>query len=483
MKKGFEDRIHDIPLPAKARGEVPGVCSVERSWDGWKLTRRDLMGLVAAGVFAGLPRTARAACTTGAYAHEIVVGSLSFSPDGKTLVSAGRDRFVKFWSIPGGALFRSVATADVPFQVAVSPDGSQIAVAMDNGHLELWPFAGGTKRALQGHTAAVKGVAFTPDGSQLVSVSLDRTTKVWSVANATLVRSFTDSTDTMLQAAVPRAGLLRDVSDGRRAANEALAPAQSYLVTSGTQVYLRSLATGAILRAVAGKAFALNPNGEFLAADDGTKLYMYAFPSLAPNASVVQKQNATSLSYSADGKLLSIAYTGAPAQLYSAPDLTLTLETGASAGANLATAMDPQNQYLAVASGQSILLFGLPSGNVLPVCFMDVAASSPASSGIQYLMGGVVYTAGCTSPIPDGGVCTCDCVPGDCPCVYDTGCSCDSDTGCDCDTDTGCSCDSDTGCECVGDVGCSCDSDYGCGCVDDTGCGCDGDSGCGCDSE
>jgi WD40 repeat protein len=197
----------------------------------------------------------------------------------------------------------------------------------------------------------------------------------------------------------------------------------------------------------------------------------------------VEKQNATSLAFSADGKLLAIAYTDSPARLYSAPDMTLKQEMEANEGPCLSAAMDPQNSYLAVASGKSIRLYALPSGTRVTVCFMDIAASSPVSNCAQYFTGGVVYTVACGAPIPAGIACTCDCVPGNCPCVYDTGCSCVSDSGCGCVNDTGCSCDSDTGCSCVGDVGCSCDGDYGCGCVDDTGCGCDGDYGCGCDGD
>jgi WD40 repeat protein len=492
MKKGFEDRIIGVPLPPRAEGEAPGVSAIERSRDGWRLTRRDLVSLLAAGAFAGLPRTARASCATGAFAHQIQVVSLSFSPDGQTLVSAGSDGYVKFWSLPSGALYRSVAAGQKPVQVAVSPDGSQIAVAMNNGGLELWPFAGGTPRELKGHTAAVEGVAFTPDGSQLVSVGLDRTTKVWSVANATLVESFADSSDVMLHAAVPRTARRRTgAAPGRDAARPSVA-SPAYLATSGAQVYLRSLQTGAIMQAVAGKAFALSPDGQFLAAQDGTKLYMYSLPNLVLNTFLVDKQSASSLSYSADGKLLAVAYTNAAAQIYSAPDLTLKVQTGAGAGPSYATAMDPQNKYLAVAAGRSIQLYQLPAASLLPTCFMDLAASAPGCSGIQYRYGGVVYTVGCGVALPSGAVCTCDCVPGGCSCVSDNGCGCDADVGCACDSDvgcscvsdTGCACDSDVGCDCVGDVGCSCDSDYGCGCVDDTGCGCDGDSGgCGCDGD
>ena len=100
-RKRFEDRILGFPLPPDQAGETPSVSAVERGPDGWRLTRRSLMGLIAAGAFAGLPRLARAqTCSAGAFAHQALLESLSFFPDGNTLVSAGRDSFVKFWTIP-----------------------------------------------------------------------------------------------------------------------------------------------------------------------------------------------------------------------------------------------------------------------------------------------------------------------------------------------------------------------------------------------
>lgn len=483
-KKRFEDRILGFPLPPSQAGETPGVSAVERSADGWRLTRRSLMGLIAAGAFAGLPRLARAqTCSAGAFAHQALLESLGFFPDGHTLVSAGRDSFVKFWTIPGAALFRAIATQAIPLQVAVSPNGNRIAVAMEGGHLELWSADGATKRALVGHTDAVNGVAFTPDSSQLVSVSLDRTTKVWSVSGATLLTSFADSPDAMTQAAVWWSAERGATAAQSRVPDRPPERQQRFLITSGAQLHLRLLSSGAIQKTVAGKAFALSPDGSFLAAHDGVRLHIYAFPSLTPLVSVVENLGATSLAFSADGKLLAIAYTDAPARLYSSPDLTLARTMEANEGPCLSTVMDAQNTYFAVASGKSIRLYQLPAGNRFLVCFMDIAASSPASTGLQYTWGGVAYTACCGRGIPYGSECTCDCVPGDCPCVSDTGCSCDSDSGCACDSETGCPCVSDTGCACVGDIGCSCDSDYGCGCVDDTGCSCDSDSGCGCDGD
>ena len=472
MSERFQDRLSDFPLPAKTTGEKPLIYAAARGTGGRILTRRSLVGLLAAGAAAVFPRAARAAaCSTGAFAHEILLASLSFFPDGKTLISAGQDMFVKFWTIPNGALFRTVATVDVPYRVAVSPDGNWIAVGMAHGNLQLWSADGQSQRALTGHLDTVGAVAFAPDSQTLVSASLDHTTKIWSVKSGVLLNSFTDSTDAMNTVAV--------------------APQGRFLVSSGSQVYLRLLSNGQTLQSRAGNTFAISADGELLATHDGEQLYLAAFPSLDLIASVAERQTATSLEFSADSKLLAVSYGNAPARLYSAPNLKLASELEANEGLSLSLDMDSRVNYLAMASGQSIRLYSLPAGGRVPVCFMDLAASSPAASGIQYTRKGVSYTVPCGYPLLPGAVCTCNCVPGNCPCVLDTGCgcvsdascSCVSDSGCDCVSDTGCFCDADTGCGCVSDVGCGCVSDYGCGCVSDTGCYCVSDVGCGCVSD
>ena len=206
MIEKFHDRISDFPVPAKSAGEIPLI-----------LTRRGIVGLLAAGAVGMFPRTARGAacstCPTGAYAHEILLASLSFSPDGKTLINRGTDMFLKFWSMPGGALFRTVTTVNVPYRVAVSPDGNWIAVGMAHGNLDLWTASGQGPTALTGHTDTVGAVAFAPNSQSLASASLDHTTRIWSVKTGALLNSFTDSTDAMNTVAV--------------------APEGRYLVTSG----------------------------------------------------------------------------------------------------------------------------------------------------------------------------------------------------------------------------------------------------------
>jgi len=358
MSQRFQDRLSDFPLPPQTAGERPSI-----------LTRRSLVGLLAAGAAGVFPRGARAAacpgiCSTGAFAHEVLLASLSFFPDGKTLISAGQDKFVKFWTMPNGALFRKVSTVDVPYKVAVSPDGNWIAVGMANGNLQLWSSDGQSQRALGGHTDTVGAVAFAPNSQTLVSASLDHTTKIWSVKNAALLNSFTDSTDAMKTVAV--------------------APQGHFLVSSGSQVYLRLLSNGQAQQSRAGNTFAISADGDLLATHDGQQLYLAAFPSLDPIASVADQETATSMEFSANGKLLAVSYGNPATRLYSAPGLTMLSQLEANEGLCLSLDMDSTVNNLAVASGQSIRLYSLPAGVRETVCFMDVAASSASASGIQY---------------------------------------------------------------------------------------------------
>jgi WD40 repeat protein len=143
---------------------------------------------------------------------------VSFFPDGKTLVSAGQDSFVKFWTIPNGALFRSVIATDaVPVQVAVSPEW-KVDCRSDARRPCSKSGRQMAKRTvtLVGHSGTVNGVAFTADGAKLVSVSQDHTTRIWSVAEAKLLRTFSD-TDAMNEVAIPAAAASWP-GDGRRSA-------------------------------------------------------------------------------------------------------------------------------------------------------------------------------------------------------------------------------------------------------------------------
>ena len=116
------------------------------------------------------------------------VGSVAFSPDGKTLATASGDGTVQMWDVATGRLIRNLFvghTSGVSSRVSVafSPDGKTLASGGTNGTVRLWNVATGRQigNPLTGHTGPVGSLAFSPDGNTLASGSDDGTVRLWDV--------------------------------------------------------------------------------------------------------------------------------------------------------------------------------------------------------------------------------------------------------------------------------------------------------------
>lgn len=151
---------------------------------------------------------------------------VSWSPDGRRIVSTRYDDYVLIWDVATGhnqvipktdtqpntaawapdgrqfaitddrgrvilwdaattrrdASFQSHDEAGWSYGLAWSPDGAMIASSRQSGLLQVWDARTGKElAAIQGHINAVWGLAWSPDGLLIASVSDDETVHLWGV--------------------------------------------------------------------------------------------------------------------------------------------------------------------------------------------------------------------------------------------------------------------------------------------------------------
>lgn len=105
------------------------------------------------------------------------VGSVSFSPDGKLLLTAYADGNVKIWTTSSWAVLEKVAVTDGDLSgLAVAPDSKSVMIGGANGVLHQWGLTTKTEiRRLRTSGRILLDLEFSPDGKTFVAILQGKT--------------------------------------------------------------------------------------------------------------------------------------------------------------------------------------------------------------------------------------------------------------------------------------------------------------------
>ena len=132
------------------------------------------------------------------HGHTDILTSAAFSPDGKYIVTASRDRSIRIWNslTEHGRLAYYGHTGAVNDAV-FSPDGRWAVSASSDNTARLWDTQNLLPPViLNGHKDSLNSVNFNRNG-KLITSSDDHTAKIWDIATGGLLQTLNGHTDTV----------------------------------------------------------------------------------------------------------------------------------------------------------------------------------------------------------------------------------------------------------------------------------------------
>jgi WD40 repeat protein len=143
------------------------------------------------------------------FPHPGIVGAMTFSRDGKLLL-AGCCGMPRLWDVQTGQTIQQFGGhTDWAVGKDISPDGRYVLTGGNDMTVRLWDAQTGQElRVFRGHTGVVWDVHFSPDGKRALSVggAGDHTARLWDIESGDPLGTFAGHTDYVYRAAFSRDG-------------------------------------------------------------------------------------------------------------------------------------------------------------------------------------------------------------------------------------------------------------------------------------
>jgi WD40 repeat protein len=224
--------------------------------------------------------------------------NVSFSPDGTTIASANGSNTIQFWKMDGTLL----DTLDVPRSLIIkySPDGKILATdgsidQFTGNVVTLFKQDGTIIAKLTGHSDRITDISFSPNGKTIATASADKTVKLWKL----------DGT------------LLHTLKGHEKEVNSvSFSPDGKTILSSSRDGFIKLWKLdGTPITSFTGDDVSVNnakfsPNGQMIATSgyEKVKLWTSRGEGLMEYSTEFRKQPST-LAFSPDSELLAVAYS------------------------------------------------------------------------------------------------------------------------------------------------------------------------------
>ncbi len=122
----------------------------------------------------------------GADGHVDVVRTVSFSGDGRQLVSAGVDKWAVVWNLEAGTSRRLAGHDDTLFGAAFDPSSRRVLTFSEDFTARVWSSETGQQLLRLQHDAWVQSGEFSPDGTEVLTASKENAVRLWDLATGEL---------------------------------------------------------------------------------------------------------------------------------------------------------------------------------------------------------------------------------------------------------------------------------------------------------